>query len=176
MKKKLLICALLLTFALSACSNGVSQEKYNALVTEKEELQDQYDKLSKYRDELEAKTNEEQSIYPTVWAQTAFGDDCIYLIDNPKYMQCIVPGNNTSSTESISTIWKNFKRANSLLNTKAIVGMPYEKIGIKYLAEDGTALIEFIVTKKDDGYELDSISGDLTKTEDLNSAIVAISQ
>ena len=91
-------------------------------------------------------------------------------------MQCIVPGNYTSSVDSISTIWKNFKRANSLLNTKAIEGMPYEKIGIKYLAEDGTALIEFIVTKKDNGYELDSISGDLTKTDDLNSAIVAISQ
>lgn len=176
MKKGLFICALLLTLSLSACSNEVSQEKYNALVTEKEELQDQYDKLSKYRDELEAKTNEEDTLYPTVWAKTAFGDDCISLMDNSKYMQCIVPGNYTSSVDSISTIWKNFKRANSLLNTKAIEGMPYEKIGIKYLAEDGTALIEFIVTKKDNGYELDSISGDLTKTDDLNSAIVAISQ
>ena len=47
MKKGLFICALLLTLSLSACSNEVSQEKYNALVTEKEELQDQYDKLSK---------------------------------------------------------------------------------------------------------------------------------
>jgi outer membrane murein-binding lipoprotein Lpp len=185
MKKKLIICALFLTLALSACSNGISQEKYDTLVTEKEELQKKYDEVSKKRDELAAKviehgnTNaekESKAIAPSVWAKTSFGEDCIYLIDNPKYMQCIVPGNNTSSTESISAIWKNIKTASLLLNTKAVEDIDYEKIAVKYLAEDGTALIEFVLIKQSDGYELDNVSGDLTKATSLSDAITTVSK
>lgn len=185
MKKKLIICALFLTFALTACSNGVSQEKYNTLATEKEELQKKYDEVAKKRNELATKLieqenakNEEETkaISPSIWAKTSFGEDCIYLIDNQKYMQCIVPGNYTSSTDSISAIWKNIRMPNLLLNTEAISDISYEKIAVKYLAEDGTALIEFILRKVNDGYELDSITGDLTKSTSLNAAIVTISQ
>lgn len=175
MKKKLFIFTGIIVLALSGCSGGVSQDDYQAIVTENEALKGENESLEQVRLDLVSAASgqaddEVLTFSAAAWARTSFGEGCVYLFDYPNYMQCIVEERYSSTPESVSLIWEDFKLAAGLLPylSEEIV---CEKIAVKYLSDDETVLVEFVLKREDGNYSLDSIAGDLTKADLLVSSL-----
>lgn len=199
MKKSVTIWAIgvLIALSLSGCSQSVKKADYDAVVTERDSLKDKNKDLENKTKDLENKNkeledkkanlvnellkqqqkqaNQQYSHAPALaWARASYGDGGTYLVDNDDYMVCIAPGTYEASYASIKPAFDSYKLSVALLQSisKDIL---YKKISTKYLAADGSTLLEISVKRDGDSYVLNGISGDLTKSTALSQAIMQIS-
>lgn len=181
MKKKILLTAVCTIIALStsACANGVSKANYDAIVKERDSLKEKNEELEQIRKESTQKlldlqqeqTNKElANVAPITWAETSFGKDGIYLVENPEYMLCIASGVYDTSQESIKDLWETTLLAAATLNAFSNE-ITYDKISVKYLAQDGTTLIEFSFKRQDGKYTTNGITGELSQALTLVSTL-----
>lgn len=172
MKKKFLFALLVCSLSLSACSSKISEEQYNTLLEENKKLEEENKKL---KDSIQEQNDQNlEQIVPESWAQVSFGEDGVFLIEDSAYMLCIDSGTYEATAEDLARIWQKFLTASSTLASfKSEIG--YNKISVKYLATDGTTLIEFTLKNNGDNYILDGITGDLTKSNILVPLLEVIS-
>lgn len=192
MKKNLVLILALLTFSLSGCSSpAISQESYDAIVAERDSLQEQNavlvqekEDIEKKRDELFKKemeriqedTNKElESVGAISWATTSFGEDGIYFIDNLNYMQCIAPSKYPATLDSLNEIWQDFVISSATLD-KFSEEINHNKIAVKYQGENGATLIEFVLERQGDSYQLNGITVDFEKVNTLVPILSTLGQ
>lgn len=180
MKKNfLLISCAIVTLSITGCANGVSQKDYDAVVAERDSLKSKNDELEQIRLESTKKILELQqqqtdkdllNSSAIAWAETSFGENGIYLVENPAYMLCVAPGAYDTTLESINSIFNNVKVSTATLS-KFADDIKYDKISIKYLSSENTTLIEFTLKRENDSYSLDGIEGDLMNASSLVAAL-----
>lgn len=183
MKKGLFVLSLFIIVSLSGCSS-ISQEEYDSVVAERDEtvkkldtLQADYNSMSK---EYDSKSNDYEKLHSEyqileserkervdkemelagtkAWVTTCFGDDSIYFVENTDYLQCISSNRYSCTLGGIKDAWNDQLSAMKLLPIS--ITTPYEKIAVKYLDDDQKILIEFVIKRKNDTYELDSVTCD----------------
>lgn len=190
MKKRFAIFAAAFMMLLQGCG-GVTQEEYDQLAAEKEKISKELDTAKADCEKAEAdyekaKTDygelyqelidekakkvetEVESSVPKAWATTYFGEDCIVLAENKEYLQIVSKEGYEVSLEGVQEVFNNCK--NSLGGLAAFANeINYERIGIKFLKADRTALLEFVFKADNGSYTLESVSGDLQNSDVLNS-------
>lgn len=169
MKKKIFILTFVGCMLLSGCSK-VSQEEYDSLKTKYDnlvennnDLSDQYDKVkANYEQLLEEKSQhveaELKTAVPRAYAETYFGEGSLTLCsENGEYVQIICEKKYEASVESIQEIYKSI-----LSSIPGLVEyydkIEWERIGIKFLQENGKELIEYVLKKENGQFDLECIS------------------
>lgn len=182
MKKKVILSIICVAFLLGAC--GISKSDYEAAISERDSLQEQLNILKTENENLQEKNQklsstvstlqkeqlkliEEQSdfIETQAWIMAAFGDNSIILKSDKKdYLEVIASDNYELSQEGIKQIWDS-----SRISTAVLEGykdkIPYEKIAVKFLDTNKEEMIEFILKRNNNNYELAGINGDLLRSD-----------
>lgn len=199
MKKRILICGVVLMLLLQGCG-GVPQEEYDNLVkaneelsgeleslkTEYEKVNSSYEKLggeyetlkteyekinSSYIELVDETVKENMKLsFPKAWATTCFGENCIVLPENSEYLQIIAEEKYALSNDGVKAVWKKMLEACAILG-QFKDNINYNKISIKFLMEDGKEMLEFILIRKNGNYELESIIGSLFDATTLVPAL-----
>lgn len=193
MKKRFIVISLLLVIigvVLVGC--GISQEDYDALTTENENLRkdletsnqelealkQEYENMeSKYQELMNEKaeraSKEMEQATARALAVTYFGDDCLVLTGGGEYLQIVPQESYTASLEGVQAIYKQLLSFSVGLAVY-IDNVNYERIGIKFQQDGGKELIEFVLKREDDSYILESITGNLEVAGILSTALTMI--
>ena len=177
--RKIKIIVIMCCIILGTCVGcGVSQEDYDKLQTEKNELDEEleasrqqletlkqdYEKTKKeLLDEKTQKLDEDRKhSFARAWAATYFGEDCLVLIDGEKYLQLVSQEPYSATLEGVQTVYKQCLNSMSGLGVY-VDQIKYNKIGLKFQQTNGEELIEFVLRRENGTYVLDSISGNLVQ-------------
>ncbi|MEY8428746.1 hypothetical protein AALA00_13755 [Lachnospiraceae bacterium 46-15] len=192
MKRKSFIIFVMVMLLLVGCSgNAVPQDQYESAVAERDELdkelkalREDYEKVKEEKelaerenkslqDEKKKRVSEELELAtPIAWATTCFGEDSIVFADNKEYLQIISKKKYNLTSESVQEIWEKTLEASKLMKAGGYLDkIVYDRIGMKFSQENGSELLEIVLKRADDTYELDSISGDLLNASALISAM-----
>ena len=160
--KKLILCTVLLMILLTGCSRVVSQEEYDKLKNDYEELSRSNEVAkelySQSKTELEKYTMNDNKIDAFSWAEACFGKGNVHVsnLENSlvngsttDYVQLVVNTPFDNTIDGIRSIH------DLMLNSIPTMSefMSYDKAAIKMLDNQGNYVMEYIFTKSDDGYE-----------------------
>lgn len=166
----LLLCCLV--FLLSAC--GVPQLDYFDLLEENASLSEENASLQAEVESLKSENKSikdeyvsyklEQSnltvsdISGSSWAETSFGKDTICLINEEKtQFQCLANNKYEVSKEGISALWSDYLLSVALLGSIS-EDIPYETISVKFFNYSDVYIMDIVLRRNNDKYELDAIS------------------
>lgn len=132
-----------------------------------------YDELE---DEYEAYWNEQtaeqlKTVIPQAWAMAYFGDDCLVIAsDDGEYIQIICQKEYPLSNGSVQDIWNSLMAA--MVDATVLQnGIEWDRMGIKFLQENGKEFLEFVFKKADVGFEFEGICGDLDNVVFISDAL-----
>lgn len=186
MKKLILIFSLSACISLlSACGSApaeptVSQEDYDSLLQENEQLSSELDEVkSKYLDvldaETEALTDSLPQQYTSAWATTSFGDSAKCTILDSQLIT-IVPCEYDYSSESVSTIWDEYVAASktySVLYLSDPDSLP-DEVTVIFQGSDGQCMLLFSSSFTNGEVALKEIAGNLSHALELMDALSSL--
>lgn len=152
-----------ISIILTGCNSSISQEDYDAKVSELKIMQEKYSEKSteletiqKELTKLKTKNakNEMEKAGAKAWVKTAFGDDAQTIInDNDLYVN--IPKGYTISEKSIESLWNKVLSSLSLYRDyykETPDQLPYDSITIIVLEEEtGLDMVSFQILKNTDG-------------------------
>lgn len=154
---KVLIISVLIILGVSACSSGVSQEEYDKLLAENEELRSQREELaSTVSENLAAKADEVlkdlERAGAQAWATTSFGEETICTADGTNVIVTV----NSSDTYSESTIKQSWNMVLESMKTFGFVSrskglFPYKSMSIEFRDPENKKIIEYVFDISDEG-------------------------
>ncbi|RDY27509.1 hypothetical protein [Lachnotalea glycerini] len=184
---KLLTIGTLITISLfiTACGSGVSQEQYNALNTEKENLQSDYDKLkndyekikvdytSLLDEKAESILDDAPLQYATAWAKTSYGEnvECSSSADS---LNVLVHTDISVTSENVTDIINKFissMKYYKIAYETTPDNLNFKFISVNYLDLDDNAFLSLTIVKTDDTFELNKILVDATQTDTIISGL-----
>ncbi|MBC5711948.1 hypothetical protein H8S75_28890 [Hungatella sp. L12] len=189
MKKSLILVSCILVFTISACSKGVSQEEYESLASqnnelmsevqllsaEKESLADEYESLSNISNELldekkERVLNQMDDSYANAWITTSFGSNSTCFSDNVSLLQCSAGNVYPITEEGIAKIYSDLLNS---MTTLALVqdNIKYDMISIKFHNVAGTCAMEISLKKQNGSFTLDTIMCNASYTSTIITAL-----
>jgi len=182
MKKILLLLLFTSLFSLTGCSNGISQEEYDSINTEKENLQKELDNLQSEYSEMKSnyesleQTRKEETMaeldLATVkaWVTASFGDDSIYFVNEPRFLQCISSKKYSLTEDGVTEAWSNTLVAAAALGQykNKIV---YDRIAVKYMSDSNNCFLEVILKRDGDTYALEKVLGDIDNSNVIISGL-----
>lgn len=184
MKKRVLLCvSVSIMLGLTAC-NGVSQQDYDTLVSQKEKIESDYSNLKKEYDDLNKEYTEKKEIdlknvsdsfilsTAKNWAKTSFGDGATCSLDDNKHLTVNVPSNYTTS--NMPEIFDTLKKS---LTTWVYIDSPtsdttnYEYVTINFYDNNKNGIVSYSFNNKDKKFELKTVMGNLDKVDEIISSI-----